>query len=110
MNNPDQRRQQGRAARADRVRCARARRTAIRHGPDGAAPGRAGHQRRPAAKQHPAAVITDIYGFMVAGRPATKGTQGDRTGRRRLLPGGAASGRGPRLICCWPRRRMPVPR
>jgi hypothetical protein len=75
MNNPDQRRQQGRAARADRVRCARARRTAIRHGPDGAAPGRAGHQRRPAAKQHPAAVITDIYGFMVAGRPATKGTQ-----------------------------------
>jgi DHA2 family multidrug resistance protein-like MFS transporter len=35
--------------------------------------------------------ITDIYGFMIAGLLITMGTVGDRIGRRRLMPYGAAA-------------------
>src|ERR687894_836445 len=35
--------------------------------------------------------ITDVYGFLIAGALITMGTLGDRIGRRRLLPTGAAA-------------------
>src|SRR5262245_34364455 len=49
-------RPQGRTARVDRPRGPGARLPAVRDGPDRAAPGRPGDQRRPAADQRPAAV------------------------------------------------------